>query len=185
MAQAAGYGFYLVYKYLWGYPGFALQDVYVSFLSCATWEPSTCLHDCRCCLKELCTKKLTLLREIYVCKAFTAGGQAMLREMVLWKCVFEVCIRPGGKEVYDVDWGWKPITKQRKMFQYISFSWLEQKLNILTYYCKQMWYPANCHPIPTQSFILMKEEWAEIISSPCKPACFLWQGERLHFFFQL
>lgn len=106
-----------MYKYLWGYPGFALQDVYVSFLSCATWEPSTCLHDCRCCLKEFCAKKLTLLGEVYVSKAFTAGGQAMLREMGLWKHVFDVYIGPGGREqVSNVDWGWEPVTKERKAF---------------------------------------------------------------------
>lgn len=81
-----------------------MQDVYASFLGCTMWERSTCLHDYRSCLKELYAKKLSLLREVYVSKAFAAGGQAMLREIVLWKYVFEVYIGPGGKEqLNDVD----------------------------------------------------------------------------------
>lgn len=108
MVQAAGYGFYLLYKYLWCCPGFALLDVFVSLLSCATWEYSTCSHDYRCCLKELYAKKLSLLREVYVSKAFTAGGHAMLRETGFGKYVFEVYIGPGGKEqVNNIDGKWK------------------------------------------------------------------------------
>lgn len=107
MVQSAGYRFYPGCKYLWCYPEFALQDVYASFLSCPTWECSTCLHDYRFCLKEHYAK-LSLLREVYVSKTFTAQGQAMLREIVLWKYVFEVYIGPEGKEQgNDVHGEWK------------------------------------------------------------------------------
>lgn len=113
MVQSAGYRFYLGYKYLWCYPDFALQDVYTSCLSCSTWECSTCLHDYRFCLKEHYAKKLSLLREVYVSKTFTAWGQAMLREIVLWKYVFEVYIGPEGKEqVNDVEGEWEQQQKK-------------------------------------------------------------------------
>lgn len=130
MVQSGGYRFYLGYKYLWCYPHFALQDVYTSCLSCPTWECSTCLHDYRFRLKEHYAKKLSLLREVYVSKTFTARGQAMLREIVLWKYVFEVYIGPEGKEqVNDVDEERKQQKTQLyigKCSKYIYFAQLEK-----------------------------------------------------------
>lgn len=88
---------------------------------------------------------------------YSWGASSAERNGSLKTCLWSI-YRPGGREqVSNVDWGWEPITKERKAFPIHPFCTTWAKLNVLTYYCRQMWYPENSHPIQSRHLFLQKK----------------------------